>query len=225
MCGRVAQHSDPAKLARRFGIAGVAPNAPPRYNGAPTDDILVVRFNPESGERLLGPLRWGLVPLWAKDLKDGAKMINARAESCTDKPAFRDAFRRRRCLVPVDAFYEWRAQADGKQPFAIALADGEPMALAGLWERWRAPHGQIVRSFTIITTMANALVAQLHDRMPVILAPADWPAWLGEQEASEDELKRLLRPYPADGLRMWPVGRRVNRVGQEGPDLLAAITA
>lgn len=224
MCGRVAQNSDPDRLARRFCTAGAPPNVPPRWNAAPTDNLLVVRYNPSTRQRQLDALIWGLVPRWAKDTKGGAMLINARAESCTTRPAFRDAFRRRRCLVPVDAFYEWLDRPDGKQPFAIAALDGEPLALAGMWDGWRAPDGKVVATFTIITAAANELVAPVHERMPVVLAPDAWPSWLGEQDATETELKALLQPYPAASMRMWAVGRRVNRTGEEGADLLSPVS-
>lgn len=221
MCGRVAQITDPEKIRRLFGAAGVPPNAPPRYNGAPTDRLLVIRRNPETGRRQLDPLRWGLVPPWAKDIRIGARCINARAETVESAPAFRDAFRRRRCVVPVDAFYEWRKAPGGKQPYAVAPSGGEPMALAGLWERWRdAASGEVLRSFAVVTVPANAVIAPLHDRMPAILAPEDIPAWLGEAEASPEALKALLRPAEPWRIAIWPVSRRVNSVRNDEADLL-----
>lgn len=219
MCGRLFQTSDPARIAALFGTSGAVPNYPPRHNGAPTQEIAAVRFNEADGARHLDLLRWGLVPHWAKDPAIGNRLINARAEGIDAKPAFRDAFRRRRCLVPADGFYEWQRRDDGRQPFAIALADGGPMALAGLWENWRDPAGNWVRSFTIVTTVANRLLAPIHDRMPVILDPADWPDWLGETAAAPERLLGLLRPLPADRLEAWPVSRRVNNVRADEPGL------
>lgn len=219
MCGRVAQYTDPGALSRRFGVGGVPPNAPARWNGVPTQDFLVVRFNPDTRRRQLDLLRWGLVPLWAEDARVGSRLINARAEACARKPAFRDAFQRRRCLVPVDAFYEWRSGAQGKRPFAVALRSSEPMALAGLWERWRQPDGNILRSFTVITTDASPAVAPLHDRMPVVLPPSEHAKWLGEEEASAAELQGMLRPYDGE-LEIWPVSRRVNKPENDDPDIL-----
>jgi putative SOS response-associated peptidase YedK len=163
------------------------------------------------------------VPHWAKDLSVGARMINARAETVAERPGFRDAFARgRRCLVPADGFYEWR-KGDGpkapKQPYTVALRDGSPMALAGLWEGWRGPGGEVVRTFTIITTDANDKLRALHDRMPVILPRAAWPAWLGEEPAEAAALLALLRPYPSAELAAWPVPRRVGRVAEDDAGL------
>jgi len=174
MCGRFVQKSPPELLRERFGTVNSVPNYPARYNAAPTDDIAVVRFNPETEQRSLDLLRWGLIPHWAKDPSIGNRLINARAEALAEKPSFRDAFHRRRCLVPADAFYEWRPEGSRKQPYAIAFRDGEPMALAGLWENWRDPEGNWVRTFTIVTTAANDLLQPIHDRMPVVIEPGDY---------------------------------------------------
>src|SRR5437588_12488658 len=152
------------------------------------------------GERSLDLLRWGLVPYWAKDLKVGFANINAKAEGIETRPAFREAFDRRRCLVPFDCFYEWKKLGKDRQPYAVGLADRRLMALAGLWETWRSSAGERVRSFAIVTTAANPLLAPVHDRMPVILGPESWPAWLGESAADPQELKALLVPYPAEDM-------------------------
>jgi putative SOS response-associated peptidase YedK len=158
--------------------------------------------------RSLDMLRWGLIPSWAKDIKVGFANINAKAEGIENKPAFRKAFERRRCLAPVDNFYEWRKTATGKQPYALALADRGIMALGGLWENWHSPAGE----WAIITTVPNQLCAEIHNRMPVILKPDAWPAWLGEEPADEQQLKALLAPYPADDMICWPVSARVGNV-------------
>lgn len=201
------------------------PNHPPSWNLAPTQDGLVVRRHPETGARHLDALRWGLVPRWAKDPSVGSRMINARAESLSDKPAFRDAFRRRRCLVPIDGFYEWRAESpkSPKQPYAVALRSGEPMALAGLWEGWRGPGGEVLRTYTVVTGEANPKLAALHHRMPVILPREAWPLWLGEEGEAGDEGAPLdlLRPCPDAWLAVWPVSTRVNKVGENDAALLA----
>jgi len=191
-------------------------NAPPRWNGAPTDRLMVVRRNPQTGKNALDLLRWGLVPHFARDLKTGAPLINARSETVARKPAFRDAWAKgRRCLVPVDGFYEWRRERGVKQPYAFALKSREPMALAGLWENWKdSATGQWVRSFTVLTTEANALIAPLHERMPVIVPQKDWELWLSGAEASD-----LLTPLPAEFMEMWPVSTAVNKVGNEGEEL------
>ena len=150
------------------------------WNLAPTDPAPIVRYDAKAGSRAFDVMRWGLIPYWAKDIKIGFSTINARAEEVDTKPAFREAFQRRRCLVPLDNFYEWKKTATGKQPYAVGLQGGRLMAIAGLWETWRSPAGERVRSFTIITTTPNELCAELHDRMPVVLKPDVWPVWLGE---------------------------------------------
>ena len=168
-------------------------------------------------------LRWGLNPYWAKDINVGFANINAKAEGIENKPAFSRAFERRRCLVPVDNFYEWKKTAMGKQPYTIALADRGIMALAGLWENWHSPAGEWIRSFAIITTQPNELCAELHNRMPVVLKPQLLPAWLGEQQATERDLKAMLAPYPSEGMIFWPVSQRVGNVKNNDPSLIEPI--
>jgi putative SOS response-associated peptidase YedK len=208
MCGRYRQARGPREVAEFFEAVNPLPNRAPSWNIAPTQDALVVRRHPETGARHLDTLRWGLVPHWAKDPAIGARMINARAETLAERPAFRDAFARgRRCLVPADGFYEWR-KGDGpkapKQPYAVALRDGAPMALAGLWEGWRGPGGEVVRTFAIITTDANEKLRALHDRMPAILPRDTWAAWLGDEPAEPAELLASLTPIRR---RSWRLGR------------------
>ncbi|HEX5446674.1 MAG TPA: SOS response-associated peptidase [Pirellulales bacterium] len=186
---------------------------------APTDPLPVVRFDAKERQRSLDVMRWGLVPFWAKDIKVGFANINAKAEGIENKPAFREAFRQRRCLVPVDNFCEWKKVDGGRQPYAIALKSRGLMALAGVWENWRSPAGERIRSFAIITTEPNELCAKLHNRMPAIIAPQDWPAWLGEEPADEAELKALLAPYPSDDMICWPVSARVGNVKNNDPSL------
>ena len=169
-------------------------------------------------------MRWGLVPFWAKDIKVGFANINAKVEGIENRPAFREAFQRRRCLVPVDNFYEWKKTATRKQPYAIALADRRLMALAGLWETWRSPAGERVRSFAIITTTPNELCAELHNRMPVVLGPETWPAWLGEEPADAPQLKAMLAPYPSEEMTCWPVSTRVGNVKNNDPSLIEPIS-
>ena len=225
MCGRAFQSSAPERIREHFGTGGALLNQPARYNIAPTQSVPVVRFNPKTRERALDLLRWGLVPFWAKDLAIGTKAINARSEDIAAKPMFREAYAQRRCIVPVDGFYEWQRTGEGKsatkQPYAIALADGGLMALAGLWERWKAPDGEIVRSFTIVTTRANDKLQPLHDRMPVILDAAAYATWLGEQAGDPAP---LMRPCPSDRLRLWPVSDAVNNVRNDDPSLLEPAT-
>src|SRR6516164_5168288 len=219
MCGRARLSSDVSeiKLVFRIPPERPTPNIAPSWNVAPTDPMPVVRYDERDQQRSLDVMRWGLIPYWAKDIKIGFSTINARAEEVDTKPAFREAFQRRRCLVPLDNFYEWKKTGTGKQPYAIALADGRLMAMAGLWETWRSPQGERVRSFAIITTVPNELWAELHNRMPVILAPETWPLWLGERSADPEQLKSLLKPYPADDMVIWPIDRRVGNVKNKDP--------
>ena len=220
MCGRYFQQRGPAFVARYFEAVNPLPNTQPSWNRAPTQDALVVRRHPETGARHLDPLRWGLVPRWASDPSVGSKMINARSEGITEKPSFREAFRKRRCLVTADGFYEWKTEGKAKQPFAICLAGGEPMALAGLWEGWRAPDGSIMRTCTIVTGEANEKLSAMHHRMPMILPREAWPLWLGEVPAEPEDLLALLRPCPSEQVLAWPVSPRVNKVAENDARLL-----
>lgn len=217
MCGRAKLPEDVSELKLDLKIEwDKLGTYTPTWNAAPTTQLPVVTT--QAGRRILQTMRWGLIPSWAKDKKIGAATINARADTLDTKPAFRGAWRAgRRCLVVADGYYEWR-QPD-KQPFAIALANRGPMTFAGLWETWRAPDGGEIRSFTIVTTNANPLLAPVHDRMPAILAAEHWPAWLGECDASHVELKAMLKPYPAELMATWPVGRRIGNVRNDSPDL------
>jgi len=220
MCGRYASFLPAEAVARLFRVTGPLPNVPPSWNVAPTQDAMVVRRHPDSGERRVDLLRWGLVPHFTKDLKAARRPINARAETVATSGLFRGALAARRCLVPADAFYEWRVSGSAKQPYAIARRNGQPMAFAGLWEGWRSPEGEVLRSFTIVTTAANATLRPLHERMPVVLEAADWPAWLGEQPADP---AALLRPAAEDVLHTWPVDRRVGNVRNNDAGLLTPV--
>ncbi len=217
MCGRFASTLPPDAMRALFRTDGPAPNLGASWNVAPTQDAMVVRRHPGTGERRLDPLRWGLIPSWTKDLKAARKPINSRSETAGGSGMFGAALEARRCLVPADAFYEWRTVPDGKQPYAIARRDGTPLAFAGLWEGWRGPDGEVVRTFAILTTGANAIMSRLHSRMPVILEPDAWPSWLGEEGSNAPS---LLRPAGDDVLRLWPVSRAVNSVRNNDPDLL-----
>jgi putative SOS response-associated peptidase YedK len=227
MCGRVRLSSDVSEIRIAFRIPPERPipNFPPSWNAAPTDSLPVVRFDAKAGQRSLDLLRWGLIPYWAKDINVGFANINAKAEGIESRPAFRKAFERRRCLVPVDNFYEWKKVDHGKQPYAIALKSHSLMALAGLWENWRSPAGEHIRSFAIVTTEPNELCAELHNRMPVVLKPETWPAWLGEQPATVQDLKAMLAPYPSDEMICWPVSPRVGNVKNNDPSLIEPIVA
>lgn len=216
MCGRFALKAPPSELIARFGLDECA-DLIPRYNIPPGTDIAVIRQSPE-GKRVLHKLRWGLVPHWAKDPSIGNKLNNARGETVAEKPSFRDAFKRRRCLIPANGFYEWKAEGKVKQPYYISLP--EPFAMAGLWESWKSPDGDVLRSCCVITTGPNALMAPIHDRMPVIISPEDWQRWLA---APVEDVAELVRPYPAEAMQAWPVSRRVSKTVDDDAKLMAAI--
>jgi putative SOS response-associated peptidase YedK len=227
MCGRVRLSSDYSeiKIRLKFDPAAPAPNFERDWNKPPTTPMLVA-IRPIDGKRVPKMMRWGLLPHWAKDEKLSFSTFNARSEDFTTKPAFRDAWKRgQRCLVVTDGFYEWKKlNAKDKQPYAIAMADGGQMVMAGLWASWKNPKsGEEILSCTILTCGPNDVVAELHDRMPVILAESDWPAWLGETAAAEEELLALLKPCPDAALKIWAVNKRVGNVRNQGAELLAAV--
>jgi len=221
MCGRAKLPDDVSeiKLDLKIDFDQIG-DYRPRSNAAPTSKLPIVVSN--AGSRILTLMRWGLIPSWAKDLKIGYSTFNARAGSLTTRAAFRGAWQAgRRCLVLADGYYEWR-DAD-KQPFAVALANRGPMTLAGLWDEWRSPTDERIKSFAIITTTANALLASLHDRMPVVIPPDGWDDWLGGKSASERTLATLLRPYPDQAMAIWAVDRRVGNIRNDSRDLFAPI--
>jgi putative SOS response-associated peptidase YedK len=223
MCGRFTLITPAEVVAEQFQLIE-APSLSPRYNVAPTQPVAAVRPSPGNGGRELVLLRWGLVPFWAKDPAIGSRMINARSETVAQKPAFRAAFRRRRCLVPADGFYEWQRQEQGKQPFYIRLGDEKPFAFAGLWEHWEGPDETTIDSCTLLTTEPNDLIRLLHNRMPVILAPSDYDLWLdpGVQEA--ELLQPLLRPYPSENMIAYPISTWVNSPRNEGPQCIEPLS-
>jgi putative SOS response-associated peptidase YedK len=225
MCGRARLSSDVSEIKIAFSIPPErsTPNFAPSWNVAPTDPLPIVRYDEKDKQRSLDVMRWGLIPYWAKDIKIGYSTINARAEEIETKPAFREPFRQRRCLVPIDNFYEWKKTESGKQPYAIGLAGGRLMVLAGLWDTWRSPQGERVRSFTIVTTTPNELCAVLHNRMPVVLKREAWPVWLGEEPADVPHLKSLLVPYSGDDMICWPVSARVGNVKNNDPSVIEPI--
>ncbi len=213
MCGRFSQSFTWAEIQSFYNLLNdLAPNLKPSWNVAPTQDIAVVGARDEG----LGftRMRWGLVPYWAKDLSIGAKLINARADSLAVKPAFRDALAKRRCIIPASGFFEWQGTGAGKTPWYITSQSGEPLSFAGLWERWKNPEGEWLRSATIITTDTNDTLRPLHNRMPVILARADVERWLLGGDPA------LLRPAPNEAVTSWPVSTRVNNVKNDAPDLI-----
>lgn len=217
MCGRYARFSEVDRLLRPLGVQWERPDLFPNYNTAPGQPVLAVRQKDAHREAVL--LRWGLIPAWAKDKTIGYRMINARAEGIADKPAFRQPFRHQRCLIPADGFYEWRQENGRKQPYYIHRTDGRPMVFAGLWSRWQG--SEIIESCAIITGRPNAVVAPIHDRMPIILEPADYTAWL--ESDNPLLLQQLLQPLPAERLEAYPVGLAVNRPANGGPGLIAPL--
>ena len=220
MCGRFIQCTSGEALAERFHLP-IIPDLTPRYNVAPSQSVGVIRVT-HAGHREFVALRWGLVPAWSPEPRTAYSTFNARAETVADKPTYRHAFRRRRCLIPADGFYEWRRVGKRKQPYCIAPTDGEPFAFAGLWERWERDE-TVVESCTIVVTTANATIAPLHDRMPVILARADEALWLDPALTDPAILQPLLVPCAPERLRVWPVGTAVNRPSSEGPDLMTPL--
>ena len=225
MCGRFTFATAPTALVELLGL-DEPPTLDPRYNIAPTQALLVVRavLQGETRRRELRLLRWGLVPPWADDPSVGYRMINARSETAASKPAFRAAFRRRRCLVLADGFFEWKRVGRGpKQPHYLRLRDGRPFAFAGLWERWRGPGDppDELLSCTLLTCAPNELVATIHDRMPVILPPAAYEPWLDPEQQDPAALQALLAPYPAEEMIAYPVGTGVNNPRFDDPSLIA----
>lgn len=227
MCGRFASTTPPDQLASYFGAE--APllddeEVVPDYNVAPTRDVPIVRVREDA--RHLDLLRWGLVPRWAKDLRIGSKMINARAETVATKNSFRSAFAKRRCIVAADGFYEWkRLDPKTKQPMFIHRVDGYPLAFAGLYERWvDAENLREIHTCTIITTTPNEHMAQIHDRMPVMLAPTSWEEWLDPTNTDTETLQQLLVPAPNELLTSYAVSTEVNSVRNNSADLLAPVS-
>jgi putative SOS response-associated peptidase YedK len=223
MCGRITQKSNPRRLGLGLTtVSLVEPlEAPPRYNGAPGQPHWLIRQNPDTGERSLDRLTWGLIPRWVKDANGGRKPIIARAETISTLPSFRDAYKRRRALLPIDNFFEWRAinGASAKQPFAVGMASGEPFAIAAIWENWQHPvSGEWIRTFAVATTSANELMAEIHDRMPVIIPPESYDHWLGTLDPDPRE---LLVPFPSPLMVSWPISTRVNKVDNDDESILA----
>ncbi len=233
MCGRIAITLPPQAIRAFFAYAE-QPNFPPRYNVAPTQPVPVVQMEREPGgerkHRRFVLVRWGFLPGFVKDPKDYPLVVNARAETLAQKPSFRNALKRRRCIFIADAFYEWRRPAEGKrkgappaQPFLIRRRDGAPMAIAGLWETWMGPDGEEVDTACIVTTFANGPISAIHDRMPVILEPQDFDTWLDCEAHDVDEASTLMRPAADDVLEFWPISTAVNKVANDGPELMARV--
>jgi putative SOS response-associated peptidase YedK len=228
MCGRFVAATPPQVLAETFHVEEVklpeGVDAESNFNVAPTNDILAVAVSKE-GSRQLGTFHWGLIPSWAKDPKIGNRMINLRADTVRDKPSFRRTLAKRRCIIPADGFYEWKDMGKGrkKQPFFIRSKSGEPLALAGLWEVWKDKEEQDaewLKSCTIITTEPNKVLKPIHNRMPVVLPPSVWDQWLDPANDDVDSLEKLLVPAPDDLLELYPVSTDVNKVDNNGPELV-----
>jgi len=219
MCGRFTLFTLASRLAEVF-LPGEVLSFTPRYNISPSQPVLTVRTDPATGRREFAMPRWGLIPSWAKDASIGNRLINARAETVADKPAFRRAIRERRCLVPADGFYEWKEEPKGKRPFYVRMRDGTPFALAGLWERWQGISGEPLETCAILTTAPNDLLAPLHDRMPLILAPEAYAQWLDPSVRSPERLSPLFHPFPGDAMEAYPVGRAVNNPRSDDPSCI-----
>ncbi|MDX1612706.1 MAG: SOS response-associated peptidase [Candidatus Promineifilaceae bacterium] len=219
MCGRFTLVASGEAVAEHFDLSEV-PHLAPRYNIAPTQPVAAVRVSEQSGQRELTHFHWGLIPFWAKDPSIGSRMINARSETAAEKPSFRAAFKYRRCLIPADGFYEWQRLNGQKQPVRVQLQDGGLFALAGLWEHWQGSDGSEIESCTILTTKPNDLVAEVHNRMPVILAPEDYDLWLDRGAQHPAEVQPLLDAYPSEALRYYQVSTHVNNPRNDDPSCI-----
>jgi putative SOS response-associated peptidase YedK len=217
MCGRYAVTSAPEAIRALFGYAE-QPNFPPRYNVAPTQPIAIVRLM--DGKWQFALVRWGLLPSWVKDPKDFTLVINARGESVMDKPAFSTAMKRRRCLVPADGFYEWKAIGAGKQPYYVRAKSSKPLAFAGLWETWTGPNGEEMETAAIVTTRANRTLADIHERMPVVVPPDAFNLWLDCTNVDDKTAASLIAPAPDDLLEAYEVSTAVNRTANDDPKLI-----
>ncbi len=223
MCGRYTLSTPADELALLFDISDL-PMVLPRYNMAPTQQAAVVRVTAPGEPRRLDLLKWGLIPYWAKEAAIGNRMINARAESVAEKPAYRTSFKNKRCLIPADGFYEWKKEGKMKQPYLIHRQDGKPFAFAGLWSTWRDPEkSQQVETFTILTTEANDLLRPLHDRMPVIIDRENFDLWLDPKVGDAAKIQPLLVPHAVDGFEAFPVSRTVNSPAYDGPNCIAPL--
>jgi putative SOS response-associated peptidase YedK len=217
MCGRFTRSQSIETVAETFQVEQISFDLGPSYNIAPTQKVAVVITD---GIRQLVPVRWGLVPSWAKDPSIGSKMINARAETVTEKASYRNAFKKRRCLVVADGFYEWQNTGDAKRPMYIRLKSGKPFGFAGLYEVWKSPEGKELTTCTIITTEANELMKPIHERMPVIIPAEHLDKWLDPAIEGKEQLLDMLRPYPADEMEAYPVSKRVNSPRNNSPECI-----
>lgn len=223
MCGRFALYHDSATLSQHLPVDAIETDLQPRYNIAPTQGVAAVLSLPERPGPALDVLQWGLVPFWAKDARIGNRMINARAETAAEKPAYRAAFKRRRCLVPASGYYEWKQQPHGKTPHYFSLLDGRPFAMAGLWEEWNSPDGELLHTCTLLTVEASRQVAPFHHRMPVILTPAAQQSWLEADPEDRAGLESLLQPYEGGDLRIYPVSPQMNAAQWDDPSCIEPV--
>lgn len=221
MCGRFTFAISPELLAEIFEVTALA-DIPTRYNIAPSQQVPIIR-EAATGGRYLSSVRWGLVPHWAKDPSIGNRMINARCETIHEKPAFRQAVRSRRCIVPASGFFEWAATAAGRTPHYVTMRDGTPLAFAGIWDSWKTPEGEVLETCAILTTAANSLMAPLHDRMPVILHRTEFVLWLDRATNNPEKLQRLYHPYPAELLQECEVSKLVNNPAHETPETIVPV--
>jgi putative SOS response-associated peptidase YedK len=217
MCGRFVLTAQPEAIQQTFNLTTMPAVMEPRYNVAPTQPVAVITNEDSTA---LTFHRWGLVPSWAKDITIGNQMINARSESAAEKPSFRAAFRRRRCIIPSDGFYEWKAEGKAKQPMYIHMEGRALFGMAGLWEIWQSPDGGELRTCTILTTAANDFMREYHERMPVILSPDDYDLWLSPKEEPLPVLQGLMKSYTGTNLTAYPVSKAVNRAGTDSPDMV-----
>jgi putative SOS response-associated peptidase YedK len=223
VCNRYRLTHSKQYLAERFEAADEIDDHP-RYNIAPTQQVLIVRKEHGEKTRHFTTMRWGLIPSWAKDISIGNRTLNARSETVTKTPAFRDSILKKRCLIPADGFYEWQKMGSVKQPFCFEVGEGEVFALAGLWDEWTSPDGEIIESCTILTTGPNSLVAELHDRMPVIVPPEKYGLWLDPDVMDFAAIRDILKPYDANLMRRYPVTRKLNNSKNDDADSAAQIT-
>lgn len=223
MCGRFTQRKPKEVIAKQFGV-DVDDELEPRFNVAPTQRVAAVRAAQGGGGREFVPLKWGLIPSWAKDASMGAKLINARSETVTEKPSFREAFKRRRAIIPADSIFEWRRTEGRKQPYYFQMRDGSLFGFAGLWDSWRNEEGDVVETCSILTTGANDIFRPVHERMPVVLHPESYDEWLSDDPRGVESLKELLRPYPSSEMIAYPVSPGVNSPQNQGEELIEQIT-
>ena len=224
MCNRYRLTHSKQYLSDRFQATGDEIEDRPRYNIAPTQPVLIVRKEQGKKIRHFTTMRWGLIPSWAKDMSIGTKTLNARSETVTTKPAFRDSILTTRCLIPADGFYEWRKMGSVKQPYCFEVGEGEVFALAGLWDQWTSPDGEVIESCTILTTTPNSLVADLHDRMPVIVPSDKYELWLDPDVTDFKAIRDILKPYDATAMRLYPVNRKLNNSNNDDAESASPVT-